>query len=57
MWLAELDQSIVAKAFRGELVPQDPRDEPASQLLHRIRIAREGKEATKKSQSKKKANA
>lgn len=32
-----LDQSILAKAFRGELVPQDPADEPAASLLARIR--------------------
>ncbi len=38
--LATLDQSILAKAFRGELVPQDPRDEPASVLLERIRAER-----------------
>ncbi|WP_417663142.1 restriction endonuclease subunit S [Pseudomonas sp.] len=31
-----LTQSILAKAFRGELVPQDPNDEPASVLLGRI---------------------
>lgn len=36
-----LTQSILAKAFRGELVPQDPADEPASVLLERIRAARE----------------
>jgi type I restriction enzyme S subunit len=28
--------SALAKAFRGELVPQDPNDEPASQLLARL---------------------
>ena len=28
--------SILAKAFRGELVPQDPKDEPAEKLLERI---------------------
>jgi type I restriction enzyme S subunit len=39
--LSQLDQSILAKAFRGELVPQDPRDEPASELLARIRTTRE----------------
>jgi len=31
-----LTQSVLAKAFRGELVPQDPADEPASVLLERI---------------------
>ena len=36
----QLDQSILAKAFRGELVPQDPNDEPASALLARIREQR-----------------
>ncbi len=33
----KLTQSILAKAFRGELVPQDPKDEPAEKLLERIR--------------------
>ncbi|KPX41440.1 restriction endonuclease subunit S [Pseudomonas ficuserectae] len=35
-----LAQSILAKAFRGELVPQDPNDEPASVLLERIKAQR-----------------
>ena len=35
--LDRLDQAHLAKAFRGELVPQDPNDEPASVLLDRIR--------------------
>ena len=30
-------QSILGRAFRDELVPQDSRDEPASELLARIR--------------------
>lgn len=32
-----LAQSVLAKAFRGELVPQDPDDEPAEKLLQRIK--------------------
>jgi hypothetical protein len=36
-----LDQAILAKAFRGELAPQDPNDEPASALLERIRASRQ----------------
>jgi type I restriction enzyme S subunit len=35
-----LDQAVLAKAFRGELVPQDPNDEPAGILLERIRADR-----------------
>ena len=31
---------LLAKAFRGELVPQDPNDEPASVLLQRIAAQR-----------------
>lgn len=36
-----LAQSILAKAFRGELVPQDPSDPPASELLKQIQAERE----------------
>ena len=43
-----LEQSILAKAFRGELVPQDPDDEPASALLDRIRAQRAAAEADTK---------
>ncbi len=50
--LNQLDQSILAKAFRGELVPQDPNDEPASVLLERIRAEREKADKTKKANGK-----
>ncbi|MDC0490254.1 hypothetical protein OAN81_03310 [Paracoccaceae bacterium] len=35
-----LDQRILAKAFSGELIPQESTDEPASVLLNRIRAER-----------------
>lgn len=35
-----LESTLLAKAFRGGLVPQDPNDEPASVLLDRIRVGR-----------------
>lgn len=35
-----LPPQVLAKAFRGELVEQDPQDEPASQLLGRLRAVR-----------------
>src|SRR5207249_8364649 len=38
--IERLAQSLLAKAFRGELVPQDPNDEPASVLLEKIRAKR-----------------
>ncbi len=34
-----LTPALLAKAFRGELVPQDPNDEPAAQLLQRLQAS------------------
>jgi len=34
-----LRQSILKKAFTGQLVPQDPTDEPASALFERIQVS------------------
>ncbi|WP_217521409.1 restriction endonuclease subunit S [Vibrio metschnikovii] len=48
-----LTQSILAKAFRGELVAQDPNDEPADKLLEHIAKAR--KEAEQLAKAAKKA--
>ncbi len=36
-----LGQETLAKAFRGELVPQDPDDEPALVLLEQVKRKRE----------------
>ncbi len=51
--LTQLDQSILAKAFRGELVPQNPKDEPASELLARIRNNRDKTAQQKSSKPRK----
>ncbi len=37
---AALRRSVLKAAFEGRLVPQDPSDEPASELLERIRAGR-----------------
>lgn len=42
-----LTPALLAKAFRGELVPQDPNDEPATKLLRRLREARAAQAPTK----------
>jgi type I restriction enzyme S subunit len=41
---AALRQSILKSAFEGKLVPQDPNDEPASELLKRIAAERTERE-------------
>jgi type I restriction enzyme S subunit len=43
-----LTPALLAKAFRGELVPQDPTDEPAGVLLERIRAARKAEAGARK---------
>ncbi|SMC92051.1 type I restriction enzyme, S subunit [Desulfocicer vacuolatum DSM 3385] len=52
--ICSLNKSILAKAFRGELVPQDPTDEPASALLDRIKAEREAMTSKKKITKKRK---
>jgi hypothetical protein len=47
-----LRQSILRKAFSGQLVAQDPDDEPASVLLERIRMEKEARSETNTHKSK-----
>jgi type I restriction enzyme S subunit len=54
-FIESLPEIILSKAFRGELVPQDPNDEPASVLLERIRAAKEKAIVTGKQTRGKKA--
>jgi len=51
----KLTQSILAKAFRGELVPQDERDEPADILLERIKAEKANNTDTVKGKPKRKS--
>ena len=46
-------QNLLRAAFAGELVPQDPADEPASTLLERIRAERAAQAASKKPRGRK----
>ena len=48
-----LRQSILKKAFEGRLVPHDPDDEPASNLLERIRAEKEKNRPEQKIRAKK----
>ena len=41
-----LRQAVLRRAFAGQLVPQDPHDEPASALLERIKAERAGQAAS-----------
>jgi type I restriction enzyme S subunit len=50
-----LSPLVLAKAFRGDLVPQDPQDEPASVLLERIASQRIAPTAKKQSKNPRQA--
>lgn len=51
-----LRQSILKRAFSGQLVPQDPDDEPASALLERIRAQREAEQKAASASKKRPAS-
>ncbi|ANK90550.1 MULTISPECIES: restriction endonuclease subunit S [Rhizobium] len=49
--VGKLDEAILAKAFRGELIHQDENDEPAEKLLERIRVERAAAPKAKRGRS------
>jgi type I restriction enzyme S subunit len=51
-----LRQSILKQAFMGGLVPQDPEDEPAAELLERIKGEKAGQAATGRKGKRERAN-
>ncbi|MER6206573.1 restriction endonuclease subunit S [Streptomyces sp. NPDC001642] len=50
--ITALRRALLAEAFSGRLVAQDPADEPAEELLKRIRVERETAEAERKAAHK-----
>ena len=50
--VGQLTPALLAKAFRGELVPQDPADEPAAELLKRLSAQREAAPKVKRGRAK-----
>ena len=46
-----LTPAVLAKAFRGELVPQDPADEPADLMLQRLRSIKTPEAAARRRRS------
>ncbi len=53
--LDRLDERLLGKAFRGELVPQNPEDEPAEALVARIRQTRAAAPTSKRGRRKRAA--
>ncbi len=53
--ISRLSQAILKKAFQGELIPQNPADEPAEKLLSRIQseLKKQPKPNTKRATAKK----
>ncbi|UCV26862.1 restriction endonuclease subunit S [Ferribacterium limneticum] len=50
--VGQLTPALLAKAFRGELVPQDPADEPAAELLKRLAAQRAAAPSAKRDRAK-----
>lgn len=48
-------KNLLKAAFTGQLVPQDPADEPASVLIERIRAEREANSGMKRPRGRRKA--